>query len=70
MARAWQLDIAAPGSGFIPALVVPEPGSMASSPPEAGRMEVVSANDRRVIVDRDVDVEALLRVMRAVETFR
>ena len=32
------------------------------------RMEVVSANGRRVIVDRDVDVEALLRIIRGLET--
>jgi transposase len=33
-------------------------------------MEVMSANGRRVIVDRDVDVEALLRIMRGLETLR
>ncbi|MBB5539660.1 hypothetical protein GGD55_006410 [Rhizobium giardinii] len=33
-------------------------------------MEVVSANGRRVIVDRDVDVEALLRIMRGLEALR
>jgi len=33
-------------------------------------MEVVSANGRRVIVDRDVDVEALLRVLRGLEALR
>ncbi|ESY63174.1 hypothetical protein X743_33395 [Mesorhizobium sp. LNHC252B00] len=38
--------------------------------PQAGRIEVVSANGRRVIVDRDVDVEALLRIMRGLETLR
>jgi transposase len=31
-------------------------------------MEVVSANGRRVIVDREVDVEALLGIIRALET--
>jgi transposase len=31
-------------------------------------MEVVSANGRRVIVDGDVDVEALLRIIRGLET--
>jgi transposase len=33
-------------------------------------MEVVSANDRRVIVGRDVDVDVLLRIMRGLETLR
>lgn len=70
LARAWQLDIAAPVGGFIPAVVVPEMGAMASSTPGAGRMEVVSKNGRRLIVDREVDTEALLRVVRALETLR
>jgi transposase len=33
-------------------------------------MEVLSANGRRVIVHRDFDVEALLRIMRRLETLR
>lgn len=35
-----------------------------------GRMEVVVANGRHVIVDRDVDVEALLRIVRGLEGLR
>lgn len=35
-----------------------------------GRMEVVSANGRRVVVDRDADVDTLLRIVRALETLR
>jgi transposase len=31
-------------------------------------MEVVSANGRRVIVERDVDVQALLRIIQGLET--
>ena len=42
----------------------PEKGSGAA----CGRMEVVSANGRRIIVDRDVDVGALLRIIRGIET--
>lgn len=67
-------------NGFVPALVVAEP-VVANTPPAAtvavppavsdqGRMEVVSANDRRVIVGRDVDVDVLLRIMRGLETLR
>ncbi|MGO7345538.1 hypothetical protein ACC713_35295 [Rhizobium johnstonii] len=37
---------------------------------QSGLMEIVSANGRRVIVDRDVDVEALLRILRGLETLR
>ncbi|MFW8643198.1 IS66-like element accessory protein TnpA [Rhizobium beringeri] len=65
-------------NGFVPAIVVAEP-VVANTPPAAtvavpppvsdhGRMEVVSANDRRVIVGRDVDVDVLLRIMRGLET--
>ncbi len=56
--------------GFVPALLVPEVEPAAGSLPTVGRMEVVSANGRRAIVDRDVDVEALLRIMRGLETLR
>jgi transposase len=64
--------------GFVPALIVPEsrvavaqPALPAPGPPlttNHGRMKVMSANGRCVIVDRDVDVEALLRIMRGLET--
>jgi transposase len=33
-------------------------------------MEIVGANGRRVIVDRDVDVTALLQIVQALETLR
>ena len=54
-------------AGFVPAMIVPEQ-------PEAGggsgcrRIEIVSANGRRVIVECDVEVETLLRIMRGLET--
>ncbi|MBX4911013.1 MULTISPECIES: transposase [Rhizobium] len=67
-------------NGFVPAIVVAEPAvaktpsaaTVAVPPPvsDQGRMEVVSANDRRVIVGRDVDVDVLLRIMRGLETLR
>jgi transposase len=67
-------------NGFVPAIVVAEP-VVANTPPAAtvaepppvtdrGRMEVASANGRRVIVDRNVDVDVLLRIMRGLETLR
>ncbi|MFB9981038.1 transposase [Mesorhizobium kowhaii] len=68
LARAWQLDVGSPVGGFVPALLVSEVEPAAGALPTAGRMEVVSANGHRVIVDRDVDVEALLRIMRGLET--
>jgi len=54
-------------AGFVPAVMVPEQ-------PEKGtgtgcrRIEIMIANGRRVIVDCDVDVETLLRIMRGLET--
>jgi transposase len=33
-------------------------------------MEIVSANGRRVMVGRDVDVAFLLRIVQALETLR
>ncbi|CZT37353.1 Transposase and inactivated derivatives [Rhizobium sp. 9140] len=61
--------------GFIAALLVPEPGMPAVAPTnslmtQSGLMEVISANGRRVNVGRDVDVEALLRVLRGLEALR
>jgi transposase len=62
--------------GFVPAVITPEapapaPAAAASNPAIGqGRMEVMSANGRRVIVDRDVDVDALLRILRGLETLR
>ncbi|MER8454162.1 transposase [Mesorhizobium sp. M1428] len=35
-----------------------------------GRMEIVGANGRRVIVDRTVDVSVLLRILRGLEILR
>jgi transposase len=66
--------------GFVPALVVPDsreplepsgPNVPAQHPPRGpGRMEVVTANGRQVIVDRDVDIDALLRIIRGLEALR
>lgn len=56
-----------PVCGFVPATIVPEQRGDGTEVAR-GRMEVVSANGRRVIVERDVDVEALLRIIRGLET--
>ena len=53
--------------GFVPAMIVPEQPKKGSGP-GCGRIEIVSANGRRVIVDCDIDVETLLRIMRGLET--
>lgn len=52
--------------GLVPAIVVAErPMTKAAS--DSGRIEIVTANGRRVIVDHSVDVEALLRIVQALE---
>ena len=55
--------------GFIPAIVTTDPvGGQRSYPLKDGRIEIVAANGRRVIVDIGVDVDALLGIMRGLET--
>jgi transposase len=51
------------GSGFVPAVALPE--GPASAPPalSSTRMEIVVSRDRRIIVDAGVDVAALARVL-------
>ena len=53
-------------AGFVPALVVEQPET--ASKPGCRRIEIVSANGRRVIVNCGVDVELLLRIVRGLET--
>ena len=61
--RAGRLGVVA---GFVPAIVAPEaPKERARAEP--CRIEIVSANGRRVIVDGAVNVEALLRIVRGLE---
>ena len=62
--RAGRLGAAA---GFVPAVVVAEPPVRGHASGD-GRIEIVSANGRRVLVDDDVEVEALLRILRGLET--
>jgi transposase len=52
-------------AGFVPATIAPEPGEAGDS--RRGRIEIVSANGLRFVVDCAVDVEALARIMRGLE---
>ena len=52
---------------FVPAVIVPERPEKCTGP-DCRRMEIVSANGRRVVVDCNVDVETLLRISRGLET--
>src|SRR3979411_878010 len=62
--RAGRLGVPA---GFVPAMIVSEPSAKGARS-GWGRIEIVSANGRRVIVEGDVEVEALLRILRGLET--
>jgi transposase len=61
--RAGQLGEVA---GFVAAIVAPEVRKE-SARAESCRIEIVSANGRRVIVDGAVNVEALLRIVAGLE---
>lgn len=50
-------------SGFAPVVVTPD----CPTPSSRGQMEIVCVNGRRIIVGRDVDVAALLRVLAGLE---
>lgn len=67
-ARAGRLGAVSP-EGFVP-VVAEAPSPVAGAPISsgAGRIEIVSLNGRRVIVDSGIDVSALLRLMRGLET--
>jgi transposase len=62
----WRGSLGEETGSFVAARIVADAG-----PPRVadggGRMEIVSANGRRVIVGPDVDTAALLRVLHAVE---
>jgi transposase len=53
--------------GFVPAMVVPETAATVPAVPARGRMVIVIANGRRVIVDAGVDAAALARVLEVLE---
>ena len=53
---------------FVPAVVVPEAPSQAV--PASSRMEIVTRNGRRIVVDAGVDMAALERVLDLLERRR
>ncbi|WP_376986773.1 transposase [Bosea sp. R86505] len=69
-ARAGRLGPAS-SAGFIPAVIVPEVTATTSPlPVDGSRIEIVTSNGRRVVVDGRVDVDTLLRIIRGLETLR
>lgn len=67
--KAWREGRLGGGTetGFVPALLVPDTSAAAAAPAGSGRMEVVSANGRRVVVGPDFDTVALSRLLDVVE---
>ena len=70
--RAFRTERTDAGSapGFMPAVIVPEPptpGVSTVAKPAEGRIEIVLAHGRRVIVDAGVDPAALARVLDVLE---
>lgn len=58
------------GSAFMPVEITPVPVQappMGSSPRRTGLIEIVLRHGRRIRVDREVDAEALRRVLQVVE---
>jgi transposase len=66
--REGRLGGEAAATGFVPAVLAPAcetPGEQAAS--GGGRVEIVTANGRRLIVGPNVDVMVLVRIVRALE---
>ena len=51
------------GTEFVPAVVLPESPASTRPASSSTRMEIVVSRDRRIIVDADVDVAVLERVL-------
>jgi transposase len=69
LAREGRLGDAGPA--FMPVEITPVSGQtapVASPPRRTGLIEIVLGRERRIRVDRDVDAEALLRVLQVVES--
>jgi transposase len=60
--RAERIGSEDPAPGFVPAMIIPEPRPDSGASP-TGRMEIVVAKGRRIIVDAGVDAAALARVL-------
>jgi transposase len=54
-------------AGFVPATVTPALPTLQSPDAEGGRIEIVTANGRRIIIGRDAELEAVLRLVRGLE---
>jgi transposase len=69
--KAWRegrLGVEAAVAGFVPAIVTAELAAAGErSASGTSRVEIVTANGRRVIVEPDIDVAVLLHIVRGLE---
>ena len=64
--RAERIGAEGLASGFVPAMIIPETRPGAGTAP-TGRMEIIVAKGRRIIVDAEVDAAALARVVEVLD---
>jgi transposase len=64
--RAERIGAEASAPGFVPAIVASQPQPVTAAT-LTGRMEIMLANGRRIIVDSGVDAGALTRVIEVLE---
>jgi transposase len=64
--RAERIGSEDEAPGFVPAMIIPEPRPDSGASP-TGRMEIVVAKGRRIIVDAGVDAAALARVIAVLD---
>ncbi|MGH8738804.1 MAG: IS66-like element accessory protein TnpA [Burkholderiales bacterium] len=68
--KAWRegrFGEEAAATGFVPAIMTPEVRACERSALQDGRIEIVTANGRRVVVEPGIDVAALVRIVRGLE---
>jgi transposase len=65
--KAYQAGRLGGIAGFVPAVITP-PGRKRHEEEASTRLEVVTANGHRIIVEGAVNVEVLLQVVRGLET--
>ena len=65
--RAERIGSEDPAPGFVPAMIIPEETRSDSGVSPTGRMEIVVAKGRRIIVDAGVDAAALARVVAVLD---
>jgi len=65
--RAVPIAQSAAEPAFVPAVVVPEAAPTPQADPSRGRVEIVLASGRRLVVDAGIDAVALARLVAILE---